>query len=171
MSAPEVTNKTPRKTIPFWLALVLYAAVWGAIPWTLSLLTPRYGWTAGRPGLWNWFGLIPLAVGLVGSLWGLALHSAHAAGRLEWASEMSYFITRGPYAISRNPMYLFELILISGWAVFYGSIPILVAFVAWWAFFVFLQVPSEERTLEAHFGEAYRQYKTRVPRWLGKLKG
>jgi protein-S-isoprenylcysteine O-methyltransferase Ste14 len=33
--------------------------------------------------------------------------------------------------------------------------------------FTFVIVPWEERDLEARFGEAYRAYKARVPRWLG----
>ena len=34
----------------------------------------------------------------------------------------------------------------------------------------FRVVPREERELEARFGEAYRQYKRMVPRWLGKVR-
>ena len=34
--------------------------------------------------------------------------------------------------------------------------------------FVNLILPREERGLEAAFGQAYLQYKHRVPRWLGK---
>lgn len=32
-------------------------------------------------------------------------------------------------------------------------------------------VPRKERDLEAAFGDVYRQYKNRVPRWLGKASG
>jgi protein-S-isoprenylcysteine O-methyltransferase Ste14 len=64
-------------------------------------------------------------------------------------------------------MYLSELTLLLGWVIFYGSVAVLVAFVAWLVLFAFYAMPGEERALEAHFGEAYRAYKVAVPRWLG----
>jgi len=34
----------------------------------------------------------------------------------------------------------------------------------------FVNAPLEERALEARFGEAYLEYKNKVPRWLGKTR-
>ncbi len=82
----------------------------------------------------------------------------------------SYLLTRGPYAFSRHPMYLSEQVLWFGWAIFYGSLAVLIAFVVWCLVFNFFAVPREERALEARFGEAYRQYKNTVPRWFGKIR-
>jgi len=170
MSASNIPNSGQPKTIPRWLAFVLFSTVWGIVPWALSLLSPRYGWAASRPGIWNLLGLIPLAVGIAGSLWTLALHFAESREGLDFEPDKSYLITRGTYAFSRNPMYLFELTLLFGWVIFYGSVAVLIAFLIWWVFFNFVQVPSEERTIEARFGEAYREYKRRVPRWFGRIR-
>jgi protein-S-isoprenylcysteine O-methyltransferase Ste14 len=167
MSAPE---REPPKTISRGLAYILFAIVWVVLPWTLSLLMRRYGWTAGRPGLWNDFGLIPVVVGLTGSLWTLHLHFAQSHDRLDWELDKNYLLTRGAYSFSRNPMYLFELILIFGWAIFYGSIPVLIAFLFWWSAFTFYIIPQEERVIESHFGEAYRDYKRSVRRWIGRVR-
>ena len=57
-----------------------------------------------------------------------------------------------------------------GWAIFYGSVLILILTVVEWTFFSYLNVPQEERGLEARFGEAYRAYRRRVPRWIGTIR-
>ena len=171
MSTSNHPNSGRPKSIPRWLTYVLFALVWGGVPWAVSLLSSRYGWAAGRPGFWNLLGLILLVAGIAGSLWTLTLHFAESREGLDWEPDKSYLLTRGPYAFSRNPMYLSELTLLLGWVFFYGSVAVLIAFLVWWAWFNFFQVPQEERTIEAHFGEAYREYKRRVPRWFGKPGG
>jgi len=158
------------KFLPRWLAYPLALIVWWVLPWAISLLTPHYGWAADRPGIWNLLGLIPVLVGTTGLIWGLALHSAESPEGIEWELDKSYLLRRGIYAFSRHPMYLSELTLLFGWVIFYGSVALLIAFVIWNLFFNYYAVPQEERVLEAHFGEAYREYKSRVPRWLGKTR-
>jgi protein-S-isoprenylcysteine O-methyltransferase Ste14 len=156
------------RTIPLWSAFVLFAFVWGVLPWAISLLSPRYGWQSTRLSLWNLLGLILLLAGLAGSLYTLQLHARGPNKGVDMEPDKAYLLTTGPYAYSRNPMYLFELVLMFGWVLFYGSLAVLLAFLAWAAFFAFYQVPSEERTIEAHFGENYRAYKMKVPRWFGR---
>ncbi len=179
MSAPEVPDVTPpRKAgIPRWAALALAPLVWlvaiplghGVVPWAISLLGPRYGWADGKPAVWNLPGLLPVAAGAVVLLWLMVLGFAQAAKvpervELDWSPKL--LLTQGPYAFSRHPMYLAELALWLGWAVLYGSFPVLIGFLAL-CLVVSLLAPREERALEAKFGEAYREYKARVPRWLG----
>jgi protein-S-isoprenylcysteine O-methyltransferase Ste14 len=75
-------------------------------------------------------------------------------------------ITTGPYAFSRNPMYL-------AWTLIYLATTILVN--TWWLI-ILLPMPlllthlyivyREERQLEQKFGEEYRQYRARVRRYL-----
>jgi protein-S-isoprenylcysteine O-methyltransferase Ste14 len=68
-------------------------------------------------------------------------------------------------------MYLAELVLWLGWALFYGSVAVFIGCVVLWMMMNFIRVPREEQELEARFGEAYREYKRRVPRWLGEAGG
>ena len=168
---PDTEQPKRARVLPRYMAYPLALIVWEVAPWAISLLTTRYGWVAGRPSRWNLLGLIPILVGNIGFIWGLTLHSSESPSEgMEWELDKSYLLMRGPYAISRNPMYLSELTLLFGWVVFYGSLTLVIAFAVWWIFFKFYAVPLEERTLEAHFGEAYREYKNKVPRWLGKAR-
>jgi protein-S-isoprenylcysteine O-methyltransferase Ste14 len=173
VNTTENPNREPPKKTKFlspWLAYPLALIVWEVLPWAISLLTPHYGWMAGHPSIWNLLGLIPVLIGTVGLLWGVAVHSAQSPEGLEWELDKSYLLMRGMYAFSRHPMYLSELILILGWVIFYGSISVLVATVVSFLVFNYYAVPNEERILEAHFGEAYHDYKNRVPRWFGKFR-
>ena len=95
---------------------------------------------------------------------------AQVPERVELNWEPKILMTRGPYAYSRHPMYFTELALWLGWAVLYGSIIVLAGFVALCVVMSIL-APREERALEAKFGEAYRQYRARVPPWLGVPRG
>lgn len=173
MSTPTIPDSDqPKKTkvLSVWLAYPLALIVWEVVPWAISLLTARHGWTAGRPGFWNLIGLILVPLGTAGLIWGVWLHSTQSPAGIEMELDKNYLLKRGPYAVSRHPMYLSELTLLLGWVIFYGSVAVLTAFVIWWLFFNFYAMPTEERTLETHFGEAYREYKNQVPRWVGRIR-
>jgi protein-S-isoprenylcysteine O-methyltransferase Ste14 len=51
--------------------------------------------------------------------------------------------------------------------VFYGSAAVLVGLAATWTAVEFAVVPFEEHRLEERWGEAYREYRRQVPRWIG----
>jgi protein-S-isoprenylcysteine O-methyltransferase Ste14 len=172
MNAPEVpTGKSnrggfPRRMYPI-IGVVGITVGHVLLPWAISLLTPRYGWDDGRPGIFNLLGLIPGLFGLAGTIWGFSMHYLHAPDRVEWGWASTYLILKGPYQYSRNPMYVSEVLLWLGWAAFYGSIAVMIADVIFWVYQNFYGIPGEERAMEARFGETYRQYKNAVPRWLG----
>lgn len=156
--------------LSLWLAYPLALIFWWVLPWAISLLTSRYGWVSGRPGPWNLPALILVLIGTIGLLWGVAAHAAQSSGGIEMELDKSYLLSRGLYAFTRHPMYLSELILLLGWVVFYGSVALALAFAIWYLFFNYYAIPQEERVLEARFGEAYREYKKKVPRWFGKAR-
>jgi protein-S-isoprenylcysteine O-methyltransferase Ste14 len=86
---------------------------------------------------------------------------------VELESTSRVLVTHGPFAFSRNPMFLSGLTVWLGWALFFGSVVVLIVSVVLWTLTNCFKVPREEHALEARFGEAYRAYKARVPRWLG----
>lgn len=174
MNTPGIPNQeqSKRARLPRWmtpiLLFVLFLLVHVAAPWGLSLLSTRYGWTDDVPGPLNLLALIVVVVGIACTIWLITRHySSSPQTFMEWQPGQK-LITPGLYGYSRNPMYLFELMFWFGWALFYGSISVLIGFLLWFAIFNFVIVPFEERDLEFRFGEAYREYKRNVPRWLGK---
>lgn len=78
------------------LAYPLAFVVFGIGPWAFSVLTPRYGW-AGRPGLGNLLGLIPVVVGTAGLIGTMGLHFAQAPEGIKLSDENDAFVvTTGP---------------------------------------------------------------------------
>lgn len=80
-------------------------------------------------------------------------------------TEVGGLITSGVYSVSRNPQYTGWILLLTGAAVAARSpvalslaIAVVIAMRVW--------IPQEERHLEEEFGEEYRQYRQRVPRFL-----
>ena len=176
MVTPEFHNrKRPQRgPIPHWVSPIVltlgFLLVHVAAPWGLSLLSNRYGWVNGRPGLWNLLALVPVGAGIACTIWTMSLHyRASPTTFLEFRPSQK-LLTPGPYAFSRNPMYLFELAFWLGWTLFYGSIAVLIGCLLFFAVLNFAIVPYEERDLAARFGESYREYKKRVPCWLGQVQ-
>ena len=75
-------------------------------------------------------------------------------------------LERGPFRVSRNPLYLGLIALDAGLALLWPSfwalvfVPVGVALLTWGA------ILPEERYLRIKFGTAYTDYADRVRRWL-----
>ena len=79
-------------------------------------------------------------------------------------------MTDGPYAIVRHPMYTGGLAMIVGCALAWRSVGTLVLAVAL-ALPFWLHTAIEEPMFAEHFGEAYREYRKRVPRLVPGWRG
>jgi protein-S-isoprenylcysteine O-methyltransferase Ste14 len=75
-------------------------------------------------------------------------------------------IDSGPFARSRNPLYLGLLAGAAGVALLAGSLWALIALPLEWALLRWGAVVPEERYLAGKFEAAYAEYTSRVPRWL-----
>ena len=78
-------------------------------------------------------------------------------------------VTSGPYAVSRNPMYLGWTLLQLGAGVVRGSSWMIAAVPAAVAL-VHREVRGEERTLEDAFGDEFLRYRATVPRYLARRR-
>lgn len=77
-------------------------------------------------------------------------------------------VTAGPFAYSRNPMYLGHIIFLLGLALSLQSwlaALIAAASAVWFQF----RVQGDERRLAERFGQPYQDYTTRVRRWIPGL--
>jgi protein-S-isoprenylcysteine O-methyltransferase Ste14 len=76
------------------------------------------------------------------------------------------FVAEMPYTFTRNPMYLGLTLILFGFAVFFGSIAMLLAPIAFVVIIDRMVIPLEEQNMERLFGASYTDYQTRVRRWL-----
>ena len=123
------------------------------------------------PGLGSANGLA-LAVGVTFMAIGFALaafsvRNFRLAGTSVVPGEPSTaLVVTGPYHVTRNPIYIGLVLIYFGLAIILTSLWVLLLLIP---VLVVLQrgvVEREEDYLERQFGEAYRKYKARVPRWL-----
>jgi protein-S-isoprenylcysteine O-methyltransferase Ste14 len=131
----------------------------------LSLAIP-IGPGLGRPNT------LALMVGLAFVLLGVALavlsvRSFHVARTSVVPGEPSTaLVVTGPYALTRNPIYVGFVLAYFGLAIVLTSLWVLLLLIPELAILQRGVVEREELYLERQFGDAYRRYQARVPRWL-----
>ena len=102
--------------------------------------------------------------GLIGAL-GILVRAC-AAGYLR--KQKSLTVT-GPYAYTRNPLYLGSAILALGLAVASNSCFAALLLSVYFVLFYSIVVRREEAELRGHFGVAFEEYARRVPVFLPRL--
>lgn len=129
-------------------AIVAGAATHALVPIRLPI---------GGPAPW-------MAAALVAGGVGLAAWAVASAGDADVERD-SELVTDGPYAVTRNPMYLGWSAGVLGLALASRSAWMLVA----WALAVRAldrEIDAEEARLSSRFGGEYATYRARVPRYL-----
>jgi protein-S-isoprenylcysteine O-methyltransferase Ste14 len=101
---------------------------------------------------WILAGAIVAAVGL--------LIRGASSGHLRKDRELA---TSGPYAYTRNPLYLGSAFLAGGFAIAGGSWWAGLLVVAYFGIFYYAVMRNEEQDLRRRFGAAFDAYATRVP--------
>jgi len=114
---------------------------------------------------WQWLGIVPVAVGVAIAVVAAGLFRK-AGTNIIPLTESSALVTDGPFAFSRNPMYLSMTVALLGVAMLLNSglpflaVPVFVTVL----FYRFIR--HEEALMAETFGEAYLAYKSAVRRWV-----
>ena len=125
----------------------------------LALLFLQSRWGAGgwQPQAVKWLGYPLLVVGVLGRTW----CAAYIGGR-----KSRIIVDRGPYSVTRNPLYVFSFIGLVGIGFSSGMVTIALASAVLFAVYYRRIVASEETYLAERQGEVYADYLARVPRWF-----
>jgi len=75
-------------------------------------------------------------------------------------------LIKGPYAFTRNPMYLMWVVVCVGFAIILVSPWVLLLSPLCAVILYFTAIRHEEAYLEQKFGDSYRSYKQQVRRWM-----
>lgn len=105
-------------------------------------------------------GLAAIVFAIVGRAW----CSLYIGGR-----KKAEIVSRGPYSITRNPLYVFSFFGAFGVGAQSGSLTIAALFMLASYGVFFLTVRREEAWLGATFGPEYEAYKARTPRFMPRF--
>jgi len=123
------------------------------------------GFDFSAPGRY-WVGGMVVAAAFFGfGAWSVVVMRQSGQSENPWKPTQS-IVRRGPFRITRNPMYLQMVLVCVGFAVILMNVWVLVLTpVCGWILYRFAILP-EEAYLEGKFGEDYLAYKREVRRWL-----
>lgn len=147
--------------------LIRAIAAFVALPGIVAFAAPiEIGISTGRS-----IRCVPLAAVLLGLgifllCWCVREFYAAGCGTLAPWDPPKCLVTSGPYEISRNPMYLSVVTILSGWCVLWGSRILVVYTILFLCGFHLRVLWSEEPWATRQFGALWEAYCRRVPRWV-----
>jgi protein-S-isoprenylcysteine O-methyltransferase Ste14 len=146
-----------------WPPLIYMAAIAAAVVLGLTVPLP---WIAGPLGD-ILFAVGWLVIVAVVALWITSVRTmTRAKTTLNPTGEPSHLVTTGPFAITRNPLYLANTLLMIGVGLVSGIFWFIVlAFVAAFATQK-VSIEFEEKMLSTKFGKKYKDYAKKVRRWI-----
>ncbi|MBI4305898.1 MAG: isoprenylcysteine carboxylmethyltransferase family protein [Chloroflexi bacterium] len=147
------------------------AMVGGSVVVLLIESALDWGWTDLGLGPCRWTGLVSLVAGIALDAW-CAREFAKAGGTFNFLNPPRSLVVNGPYRYSRNPIYVGGVLILAGLVVVFSSAFLLIYLGLYVLFLDRILIPLiEEPGLERRFGEEYRRYRARVPRWAGFRNG
>jgi protein-S-isoprenylcysteine O-methyltransferase Ste14 len=117
------------------------------------------------PSPWRLLGIVPILLGI----WlNLSADGAFKRARttVKPYEESSSLIQDGVFSRSRNPMYLGFTLILLGVAILLGSISPFIIVAAFPLVIDRAFIRMEEAMLESRFGEEWRDYRSKVGKWM-----
>jgi protein-S-isoprenylcysteine O-methyltransferase Ste14 len=118
---------------------------------------------ASLPGAWIGAGVVASSVAL--AAWAIVTFRK-AGTRVETYKPTTAIVAQGPYAFTRNPIYLGMFLGQIGFAIGFDSLWVLAMLLPFFLVIRYGVVAREEAYLGRKFGRAYLDYKSRTRRWL-----
>ena len=150
---------TALKTLIF--SILVPGTVAGVIPWLL--LGP--GAVLMVPSIWL-AGIVPLALGVGLYLWCAGAFTFIGRGTPAPIDAPKVLVVEGFYCWVRNLMYIAVLTVVTGEAILFRSLLLVVYVLLLWAAFHMAILFVEEPSLRRQFGASYETYLHTVPRWI-----
>ena len=114
---------------------------------------------------------VPLGLGVVAISVLLVIAAVRELRRKKTAFDVrnptSAIVRTGVFRLTRNPVYLSMMLLYVGVSLLINSPWMLLLAIPTGSALCLAAIKPEERYLEAKFGDAYREYRATVPRWIG----
>jgi protein-S-isoprenylcysteine O-methyltransferase Ste14 len=129
----------------------------------LNWLMPLPFLPAGVPA--RWIGGVVFVIALALLAWAISTMT-RAGSNVPTNLPTTTIVEGGPYRFTRNPIYLAMMLGLVGLALAFDSLWLLGMLVPFAAVIRFGVVAREEAYLDRKFGDVYRQYRSRVRRWV-----
>jgi protein-S-isoprenylcysteine O-methyltransferase Ste14 len=153
------------RTVALALAVLYFAGalLYALLPgWVMFLSIP----------LPDWFRLVMVGVASLGILfvsWGYWTLGKNWAPSVSGVRKDTVLVTSGLYGIIRHPIYLGAFVFLAALALVAANLFILLPTLAMLTL-LYTSITQEEAILIDRFGEEYREYMKRIPRFVPKVK-
>lgn len=134
----------------------------------LTALARYYGVLMFRnPKVFDLWVIVPLGIGFTVTLLGIIeFKKAHTTVDPTNPDKASNLVNSGIFKFTRNPMYVGMIFSLIALASYMGTWFGFVSAALCAGYLTRFQIIPEERVIESLFGDAYRQYKNNVRRWI-----
>jgi protein-S-isoprenylcysteine O-methyltransferase Ste14 len=138
--------------------------IFGVAMWQLARLLPQFAMSfPGDRYVAGAFIIVGLLIDLTAVL---AFFAAKTTISPLKPQNTNSLVISGLYKISRNPMYLGMLMILTGWTIWLGNPLNAVLLAGFIAYITYAQIRPEETALHEKFGADYDDYCRRVRRWI-----